>query len=335
MLFVETTTFSGLTRWRYTISTPTNRHATQIDPKLPTVLFLHPIYTCQEVWDRQFRDPEIRRFNCVAFDWKDHGYTENEPLKRDYNHDRICEDLIAVMEALKLPACHIVGMSMGTIGAIPLAIKRPDLVASLFLSSPLALAEPQDVADGRDEILACWKEGMVGDKTASQDALYGVVQLGYGNQLDGLAKAIVNIAIPCMARRWNSPTGFISAEVSSIQIFTDRTEWTAAELAAIRCPVQLVHGSDDIAYPVSYTQEFQSRLRGGGVKVSIAVIDGAPHWNCQSAKDALVFNPILAKWISNNSSQEAPTPSAVTSPWIERLKDSGYVPSDDEEDDSE
>lgn len=89
-----------------------------------------------------------------------HGLTESEgPPPTTYNQEMFLEDIVSVMvramffhpirhpsycppeNALKLPACHIVGVSLGTIGAIPLVMRHPELVLSLFLISPLGLEE--------------------------------------------------------------------------------------------------------------------------------------------------------------------------------------------------
>ncbi len=44
-------------------------------------------------------------------------------------------------DEIKLPSCHIVGLSMGSIVAISLAVYHSNKVASLFLVSPLGLEE--------------------------------------------------------------------------------------------------------------------------------------------------------------------------------------------------
>ena len=47
---------AGSTTIHYTISTPTKANAKAIDPKLPTLLFLHPVYVSQEAFHRTSRD---------------------------------------------------------------------------------------------------------------------------------------------------------------------------------------------------------------------------------------------------------------------------------------
>lgn len=47
---------AGSTTIYYTISTPTKTNAKAIDPKLPTLLFLHPVYVSQEAFHRTSRD---------------------------------------------------------------------------------------------------------------------------------------------------------------------------------------------------------------------------------------------------------------------------------------
>ncbi|EEB95393.1 hypothetical protein MPER_05644, partial [Moniliophthora perniciosa FA553] len=68
----------------------------------------------------------------------------------EYNQDIAAQDMVTFMDALKIPPCHICGMSLGTIVALQIAVTYPDRVLSLFLMSHLGLEE------GRQEIYESW-----------------------------------------------------------------------------------------------------------------------------------------------------------------------------------
>ena len=48
---VEINPSSGPLTVFYTISTPENPNATEINPSLPTILFLHPVFCPSEIWE--------------------------------------------------------------------------------------------------------------------------------------------------------------------------------------------------------------------------------------------------------------------------------------------
>lgn len=49
---IDVQTAHGLVKFNYFISTPAETNATSIDPTLPTVLFLHPVYIASPIFHR-------------------------------------------------------------------------------------------------------------------------------------------------------------------------------------------------------------------------------------------------------------------------------------------
>lgn len=107
---------AGAISFHYTISTPTCASASTIDPALPTLLFLHSVYgdqvmlhceyypplsfsVCPDVCtpQGQFADCNVRRYNCVAVDLREHGLTQNAPVPEGYGVREGAEDVAAFM----------------------------------------------------------------------------------------------------------------------------------------------------------------------------------------------------------------------------------------------
>lgn len=108
--------------------------------------------------------------------------------------DVLPKALALFMDEIKLPTCHVVALSKGSIVAIGLAVYHPNKFASLFLAWPLGLEEAADVADGQREIVHNWKDGLKTgqpDMEVLSDAAYGTLQLGFSNKLDSLISACV------------------------------------------------------------------------------------------------------------------------------------------------
>lgn len=123
MPFIKVSTSTGKTRFHYTISTPACADAEAINPGLPVLLFFHAfafhtIFHCKyainiqkyssheprnrSIYEAQFSDPILRKFNLVTFDMRWHGYTESDTIPERYGQAEAAEDIIAFIVSTKL-----------------------------------------------------------------------------------------------------------------------------------------------------------------------------------------------------------------------------------------
>ncbi|KAK0237578.1 alpha/beta-hydrolase [Armillaria nabsnona] len=326
---------TGKTTFNYTISTPSASSATSINNSLPTLLFIHAVYYGQQIFQRQFEDPQIRRFNCVALDLRLYGRTTTDDIPEGYGAKDAAEDLALFMDEVRLPACHIVGLSMGSMVGIALAVYHPNKVASLFLVSPLGLEEPADIASGRREIADIWIEGVKTgrlDMAAISDSMYGAHQLGFNNNLNSLVSALDDITLPLTLKN-AVPARFEQYERGTINFINNRKEYSKDQLSRICVPVKLVHCLGDIAYPPEYSERFMRQLKEAAVTVSLATIPEAPHFGIVTHGD--VVNRLLHDFIVDSCETSVPpAPGEVSSPWDEELVKAGWNKGgDDPEDD--
>ncbi|THV05379.1 alpha/beta-hydrolase [Dendrothele bispora CBS 962.96] len=337
---VKVKSSTGKTEYRYTISTPKSASTKSIDKNLPTVLFLHAVYIPQEVFVQQFGDPKLRRFNLVTLDHRGHGETSGDKPPEGYGQVEAAEDIAKFMEALKLPPCHIVGLSLGTIIGLQLAVSYPEKVQSLFLMSPLGLEEPEDIADGRQEIYEVWCEGFNGstpDEAVLLDAAYGAVQLAFSNRSTTLINALVGRMFGFAKKNWG-PKDFDLYRRMTVDIFTNRKPQTMEALSSLRqaqIPVGLVHALGDVAYPLEYTKELMKHLTDAGVQVSLAEIPDAPHFVNVDPSNGFVcrVNSFMHDFFIKHSKQQAaPIPKDVTNPFEQTLRKNGWDPEEDAED---
>ncbi|KAK7437948.1 hypothetical protein VKT23_018383 [Stygiomarasmius scandens] len=325
-------TSTGKTDFSYTISTPTKDSAKSIDSKLPTVLFLHAVYLSSSIFHYQFSDPQLRRFNLVTVDLRLHGQTTGDNPPATYNEHDAAEDIAKFMDAVKLPPCHIVGCSMGTMIATQLAITYPKKCLSLFLMSPLGLAEPADIAEGREEITEYWMEGSKSnDEAALLDALYGARQFAFSNKTTSLITGLVNATYPLVKKNW-VPKNFDAYRTVTVDFIVQRREHSREELSNIRVPVALAHGLDDIPYPPTVSEDYLIKLQDAGVKATLHEIAGAPHFICVDPGKEI--NNVLYDFLSQNMKEAVPPlPTKETlSPWDADLKKHGWDPEEDDHD---
>jgi pimeloyl-ACP methyl ester carboxylesterase len=90
-------------------------------------------------WDGHVEAYE-RDFECVIPDNRGAGRSSKPP--GPYTTGMMADDTIGLMEALDLGPAHVAGISMGGTIAQETAIRRPDLVRSLVLTSTWPKTEP-------------------------------------------------------------------------------------------------------------------------------------------------------------------------------------------------
>ncbi|KAJ4493314.1 alpha/beta-hydrolase [Lentinula lateritia] len=325
----------GPVTFRYTISTPTSNSAKKIDPKLPTVLFLHPVFVPQEVFTFQFGNAKLRQFNLVAVDMRSHGESKGK-IPKDFGQEMAAEDMSAFMRKMKLPPCHIFALSLGTIIAIQLAISHPDQILSLFLISPLGLEEPQDAAEGRQAIHDAWVEGWRGGVPNQEELAYsvrGAIELAFFDPTNPMVQALCSLIIPSCMKNWNA-SHLDDYRITTLDIFLNRRPHPIEELRKIKAPVKLVHGLADVAYPLEYSKDFLNHLRDADVNVSLEAIDGASHFGCVE-HHAIVNSMFHGFIIQQTEGRVKTTTKKIASPWESTLKKHGWVNAENILDDSD
>ncbi|KAE9392387.1 alpha/beta-hydrolase [Gymnopus androsaceus JB14] len=315
----------GPITFNYTISTPTSSSAKKIDPKLPTVLFLHPVYVPSQAFNFQFSDPKIRQFNLVAVDMRAHGETKGK-VPKDFDQEMAAEDMAKFMTKMKLPPCHIFALSLGTIIALQMALSHPELIASLFLVSPLGLEEPAEAAEGRQAIYDAWAEGWRTNTPDQEELAYavrGALELGFYDRNNTFVQAIVACILPLCMKAWNT-AHLDDYRLTTLDIFLNRRSLTIEELKKIKVPVKLIQGLEDVAYPREYAEEFLHRLQDAGVDASLESIPGAPHFAC--IENHATVNPIFHEFVvQHTEGRVPPTTKETLSPWESVLKKKGWV----------
>ena len=106
---------------------------------LQWVTFVHGAGGSSSIWYKQIRDFK-ENFNILILDLRGHGNSK-VPLKdtfdTKYTFDTITNDIIEVLNHLKIERSHFIGISMGTILIRNLAENRPDLVSSMTMGGAI------------------------------------------------------------------------------------------------------------------------------------------------------------------------------------------------------
>jgi pimeloyl-ACP methyl ester carboxylesterase len=99
------------------------------------ILFLHGLGSSGRDWQEQ-TSFFANRYQVITVDMRGHGESNNPPGA--YSIPLFAEDVARLLEVLRTPPVHTVGISMGGMIAFQLAVSNPELVRSLVIvnSSP-------------------------------------------------------------------------------------------------------------------------------------------------------------------------------------------------------
>jgi non-heme chloroperoxidase len=116
----------------------------------PTSVLVPGFGMTHQAWDRQVRLLVDSGHRVVAVDQRGHGASD-KPLD-GYDVERLSQDLVAVLDALGVDRCALVGWSFGGQVAFHLAAAHPDRVDRLVLvgSNAVRASRSADFPFGRD-----------------------------------------------------------------------------------------------------------------------------------------------------------------------------------------
>lgn len=103
------------------------------------VTFVHGAGGTSSIWFRQIRKFK-KEFNLLLIDLRGHGMSKNKTnsnVIRKYTFEFVTNDIIEVLDHLKIRQSHFVGISLGTIIIRKLAELRPDLVKSMIMGGAI------------------------------------------------------------------------------------------------------------------------------------------------------------------------------------------------------
>jgi 3-oxoadipate enol-lactonase/4-carboxymuconolactone decarboxylase len=215
------------------------------------LVMLHSLGTTASVWDAQ-AEALAGSFRIIRPDMRGHGLTTSTP--GPYSMAQLAADVAGVMDALRIGAAHVAGISIGGMIAQALAAADPSRVKSLMLVDTAMAIPPAESWISRAATVR--------------------------------AEGIALIADAVMAR-WVTPDFMNAPEAAGLRAMLLRTpaEGYAAAAEAIATadlttgtstltlPTLIVVGDQDAATPVASAQALHAVIAGS----SLTIIDGGAH----------------------------------------------------------
>ena len=109
------------------------------DKSTKWVTFVHGAGGSSSIWFRQIRAFN-EEFNVLLVDLRGHGNSQNQnnhSPSKDYTFKDISNDILEVLNHLKIKKSHFIGISLGTILIRDLAERNPDMVESMIMGGAI------------------------------------------------------------------------------------------------------------------------------------------------------------------------------------------------------
>jgi len=222
----------------------------------PTVLFVHGIFGDADAWaDQAARLSD--RYTCVRYDRR--GYTRSSGGTSPVTDALHADDAAAIIEALGLAPCLVVGSSSGAAITLDLALRHADLLRGVVLSEPPLFTVYPDAGEAlMREVGPRLDEAMTtGDPTAGVDAFMSTVCPGLWAIVDDERKG---------RYRANADIGFADLQSPSLDV-------SPADLARVEVPVLVLSGSASHPSFRSVARDLSAALRDA----RFVELDGSGH----------------------------------------------------------
>lgn len=100
------------------------------------VTFVHGAGGSSSIWFKQIRDFQ-KHFNVLLLDLRGHGDSKKTSFAKKYTFESIAQDVMEVIDHLKIESSHFVGISLGTIVIRQLAEMHPERVKSMIMGGAI------------------------------------------------------------------------------------------------------------------------------------------------------------------------------------------------------
>jgi pimeloyl-ACP methyl ester carboxylesterase len=194
------------------------------------LILLHGGLANSDYWGNQIR--ALAPYHTViAMDSRGHGRSTRD--SRPYGYDLMADDVVALMDLLRVPKADIVGWSDGAIIGLDMAIRHPDRVGRIFAFA--ANTVPSGV-----------KEGV--EKTPTFAAF--IQRAGLEYEAYSATPKDYHRFVEQISKMWAA-----------------QPNWTDAQLRAIAAPVLIAAGDHDEAIKRAHTEYIASTIPRAGLLI--------------------------------------------------------------------
>lgn len=248
------------------------------------VVLVSPLGADSTFWARQIPDL-ARRHRVISYDARGSGVSSSAPA--DCTTDVLADDLVILLEQLGVERAHLVGLALGGLVAQQVAVRRPDVVASLVLVSCYAVADDRIRA-----LTAMWRETALNE---GMDALFRAClpSLLSARYIEANRGELEKVETFFRLTR-QAPSDFCRQSLAGV------THDARSSLNRITRPTLVVHGDGDKVVDVEHARALSQALPDA----RLTVLRGAPHF--LTWEQAGGFNTELFRFLEHVVNATAP-----------------------------
>jgi pimeloyl-ACP methyl ester carboxylesterase len=223
----------------------------------PPVVLLHGGLANADYWGNQIKALMPRR-TVIVMDSRGHGRSTRDT--RPYGYDLMADDVVGLMDFLKVPKADVVGWSDGGILGLDLAIRHKDRVGKIFAFA--ANTVPSGVKDDveKNPTFAAFIK-RAGEESATHSA---------------------------------TPKEYDAFVAQISKMWASEPNWTDAQLQAIAAPVLVVDGDHDEAIKREHTEYIAATVPHAG----LLILPNASHF--AFLQDPELFNFAMLQFLHGN-----------------------------------
>lgn len=223
------------------------------------VVLLHGWMGDGQMWGRLDTNPASKEFQLIAVDLRGHGKSD-KPHEVDKYGAEMAEDVVRLLDHLKLPKAHLVGYSMGAIVAGKVAAAHPGRVLSIVYGGQAPVLTGKNTADARE--VAVFAKAVEEGRDLGE-YLMEVLPADKAKLTADQAKALAKIAYAGKDVKAFAAAG---RGIKNLDV-------TVEQLEKCKAPFLFIHGSKEADATKQRAANIVQSLGRGEVKI----IDGADH----------------------------------------------------------
>ena len=212
------------------------------------LLLIHGLGSSTEDWEPQIKD-FASHFRVITYDVRGHGRTD-KPRAR-YSVPQFADDAAALLQHLQVGPAHVLGISMGGMIALQLAVDHPGTVKSLTI-----------VNSGPELVLRTWRQRLAIYSRFAIVRLLGMRKMGELLATKLLPDSAQAAARDTFVERWarNDPGAYLRSLRALIG-------WSvASRLGSIAAPTLVLTADQDYT-PVPFKEEYTAKVPGARLVV--------------------------------------------------------------------
>ncbi len=126
----------------YAISNGVKLYYEEVGSGFP-IVFVHEFGSDLREWEQQLRYFS-REFRCIAFNARGYKPSDIPKESSDYGYEHSVNDIVNLMQYLKINNAHIIGLSMGAYASLIFGLRYPNMAKSLTVAGVGSGAMPND-----------------------------------------------------------------------------------------------------------------------------------------------------------------------------------------------